>query len=251
MKTGLIVAGAVTLAALLVAGGLVAGWAIAGQRVWTPWSGGMARSGGWGMMERWGGTGGTCLSGVQGCPAGRAWGYGSSTRNETLTIEDAHEAIEQYLKDQRYGDLEIAELMEFERNFYAIVREADTGVGAMELLVDRSTGAVGPEPGPNMMWNARYGMHGRGMRRSNSETNAVSPEEAVAIAQDWLDKDGRGATAEDHADAFYGYYTIHTLRDGEIDGMLSVQGTTGEVWYHTWHGSFVQMVEMDGEETHS
>jgi hypothetical protein len=30
--------------------------------------------------------------------------------------------------------------------------------------------------------------------------------------------------------------------------MLSVRGTTGQVWYHTWHGPFVQMIE--GEEGH-
>jgi len=44
-----------------------------------------------------------------------------------------------------------------------------------------------------------------------------------------------------------GPYTVHTLRDGEIDVMLSVHGTTGQVWYHTWHGGFVQMIE---EEDH-
>jgi hypothetical protein len=145
--------------------------------------------------------------------------------------------------------LEIAELMEFERNFYAIVREAETGVGAMELLVDRATGAVVPEQGPNMMWNVRYGMHGRGMMGSPSETNTLSPEEAVAIAQRWLDANLPGASTEEHADPFYGYYTIHTLRDGEIEGMLSVHGRTGQVWYHTWHGAFAQMIEL-AEESH-
>jgi hypothetical protein len=53
-------------------------------------------------------------------------------------------------------------------------------------------------------------------------------------------------TTEEHADPFYGYYTIHTLADGEIEGMLSVHGSTGQVWYHNWHGGFLQMIE--GEE---
>jgi hypothetical protein len=47
--------------------------------------------------------------------------------------------------------------MEFERSFHGIVAERDTGIGAMELLIDRSSGAVGPEPGPKMLWNANYG----------------------------------------------------------------------------------------------
>ncbi len=44
--------------------------------------------------------------------------------------------------------------MEFERNFYAIVAEEDTGIGAMELLIDRVSGVVGPEPGPNILYRA-------------------------------------------------------------------------------------------------
>jgi hypothetical protein len=169
----------------------------------------------------------------------------------TLTIEDAHEAAEQYIAGLGYANLEIGEVMEFERNFYAIVAESDTGIGAMELLIDKSTGAVGPEMGPNMMWNARYGMHGRGggmMGWTASESNTVLPEEALETAQRWLDAYRPGVTVEEHADPFYGYYTIHTLKDGEIEGMLSVHGTTGQVWYHTWHGAFVQMI--GGEDQH-
>jgi hypothetical protein len=163
----------------------------------------------------------------------------------TIDIEQVQEAVEATIRQWGDDDLEIAELMEFEQNFYAIVRERDTGIGAMELLVDRTTGAVGPEIGPNMMWNARYGMHrGAGMMMGRtSEANAISPDRAVQIAQTWLDGNRPGVTAEEHADPFYGYYTIHTLADGEIGGMLSVHGTTGQVWYHSWHGDFVRMVE--------
>jgi hypothetical protein len=34
----------------------------------------------------------------------------------------------------------------------------DTGTGAMELLINKPSGQVYPEPGPNMMWNTKYGM---------------------------------------------------------------------------------------------
>ena len=189
-----------------------------------------------------------CTGAGWGCGGGPAIAQGAFLSSGALTIEEAHEAIEQYVDTLGYPDLEITELMEFEHNFYAIVREADTGIGAMELLVDKRTGEVGPEMGPNMMWNARYGTHRRGMGMWGrpSETNTVSPEEAVEIAQRWLDAHRPGATVEEHADPFYGYYTIHTLKDGEIEGMLSVHGTTGQVWYHTWHGEFIQMAE-EGE----
>jgi len=35
------------------------------------------------------------------------------------------------------------------------------------------------------------------------------------------------------------------LKDGKIYGMLSVNGYTGDVWYHSWHGYFIQ--EQDFE----
>lgn len=207
---------------------------------------------GWGMMG--GGRGYGMMGGGAGwnrfqggCPAG---GTIASPAAGDVDIQDAQKAVEAYVRDLGYGDLEIVELMEFERNFYAIVREHDTGIGAMELLVDKITGAVGPEMGPNMMWNTRYGMHRRGsMMGWGSSENGISEQRAVGIAQRWLDEHKPGVTVEEHADPFYGYHTIHTVRDGEIEGMLSVHGGTGQVWYHTWHGAYIQMIE--GQEGHS
>jgi len=165
-----------------------------------------------------------------------------------LSIDEAYEAVEEYAVRLGYDGLEVEEVMEFTENFYAIMAEESTGIGAMELLIDKETGAVSPEPGPNMMWNAKYGMHRGGgwmMGGGSSGAMSVSDEEALGIAQRWLDEYRPGTVTESHADPFYGYYTIHTLRDGEISGMLSVHGNTGQVWYHNWHGNFVQMI---GEE---
>ena len=69
----------------------------------------------------------------------------------------------------------------------------------------------------------------------------VTPEHAAALAQQYLDAYLTGLEADDEADTFYGYYTLHVLQDGQITGMLSVNGYTGQVWYHNWHGSFVGM----------
>ena len=68
-----------------------------------------------------------------------------------------------------------------------------------------------------------------------------SPVKAAEIAQQYLDRYYPGAEADDHADAFYGYYTLHVLRDGSVVGMLSVDGYAGQVFPHTWHGDFVDM----------
>jgi hypothetical protein len=256
MKTALFIGLGIVLVIALVVFGLAVGWAMWGRHLWAagPFAApGMAAGAvdlsdcgargygmGPGMMGRGGPSGEPCAG----------WGYGTDS-SDNLTIEQAREAVERYVAILGYPDLEVAEVMEFERNFYAIVRESDTGMGAMELLVDRWTGEVGPEMGPNMMWNAKYGMHRRGgMMGGASEGAIIDPEEAIEIAQRWLDAYQPGVTVEEHADPFYGYYTVHTLRDGEIEGMLSVHSTTGQVWYHTWHGGFIHMVGGEEGEGH-
>jgi hypothetical protein len=70
----------------------------------------------------------------------------------------------------------------------------------------------------------------------------IDPETAAGYAQNWLDANQPGATVEE-AKAFYGYYTMDVSRGDQIYGMLSVNGYTGEVWYHTWHGEFIRMEE--------
>lgn len=184
------------------------------------------------------------MGGVNGAPCGGA--YTAPGQGKVASLADAQADVERYVQSLGNSNLEVTEVMEFERNYYAIVAEKDTGIGAMELLVDKSTGAVGPEMGPNMMWNAKYGMMGRSGMMGGYATGqmTVSAQEATAIAQRWLDSNMPGRTAGD-PDAFYGYYTFHFLKDGKIDGMLSVNGSTGDVWYHNWHGAFIAGTEGD------
>ncbi|MEU9657362.1 hypothetical protein [Streptomyces chartreusis] len=94
------------------------------------------------------------------------------------------------------------------------------------------------EYGPAMMWNTEYGMP---MHRKSAQAT-VSAAEARGIARHWLDEHLSGLTPGD-AEAFPGYYTLHTLKDGRITGMLSVNAGTGQVWYRDWHGAFIAMSE--------
>ncbi len=113
------------------------------------------------------------------------------------------------------------------------------------MLVDPFSGAVAIEYGPARMWNNRYGMMGAAsgmMGAAGGSTERIDAAEAQRIADRWLVDRQSGLTA-DTAEALPGYYTLHTLRDGEIDGMLSVNAATGDVWYHSWHGEFVDMSE--------
>ncbi|MBF8268009.1 MAG: hypothetical protein HW388_1517 [Dehalococcoidia bacterium] len=193
------------------------------------------------------GPGGTTGSGMMGgmMGPGMMGGWGSYSPNaQPLTLEQANEAVSRFLNAYG-GDLELKEVMEFDWNFYAEVEEKSTGIHAMELLVDKYTGQVSPEPGPNMMWNTKYGPMSRMMGsysfgRAPTSAMPVTPEQAEALAQQFLDANGTGLQAGE-PDAFYGYYTLHTLKDGQIEGMLSVNGYTKGVWYHSWHGVFIGM----------
>ena len=84
-------------------------------------------------------------------------GYGYNNTNVTpLTVDQTKAAAENYLANLNNSDLEIAEIMIFDNNGYVIVKEASTGIGAFELLVDPVLQTAYPEHGPNMMWNLNY-----------------------------------------------------------------------------------------------
>lgn len=239
---------------LLVSLGGLVGWALARPAIsgWT-WP---FHMGNW--MDTW------MMGGCSGYGGMMGPGYLGSGRTvprrggEALSLKDAQEAAEGYLHSLSVPGLAIAEVMEFADNFYAEVVEENTGVHAVELLIDKETGAVYPEYGPNMMWNTKYGMHSgsgwRGMMggmmggsvtQEPSADMAVSADQAFQYAQRYLEAYIRGTQVADEADGFYGYYTIHALKDGQIYGMLSVNGYSGQVWYHNWHGQFVDMLELD------
>jgi hypothetical protein len=178
----------------------------------------------------------------------RAGVWGNSGGSAPLNLDQAVEAARQYLSAYGNPDLVLTEVMEFSDNFYAEVKEESTGMHAFELLIDRINGAVYPEPGPNMMWNTKYGhmggmMGGWGSRPAGSVS--VTPEQARNLAQGWLDRYLPGTSAAEKADAFYGYYTIHILEEDQVYGMLSVNSSSGDVWYHDWHGNFIGIKELE------
>lgn len=186
---------------------------------------------------------------------GMMGGWGVPANANPISMDQAVAAAQLYVAAYHNSDLGLAEIMEFTNNFYVHVTEKSTGTGAFEVLVNRYTGAVSPEPGPNMMWNTRYGMmsgNGGGMMGhmmggypyQPAGPMSVSVAQAQTNAQQFLDANFPGAKLADDQDTFYGYYTMDFLQNGKIVGMLSVNGYTGQVWYHTWHGAFVAEREL-------
>lgn len=170
-----------------------------------------------------------------------------------LSLEEVEGLIEDWLTDLDQDDLVLGEIMIFDNHAYAQILEKSTGIGAMEVLVDPTTEEVYPESGPNMMWNQKYSpmgsMPGRGWSAGEGagmnkvEEMPVSLAEAVSTAQDYLDEYATDREADDHGSVFYGYYTLHVEENGEVVGMLSVNGYSGQVFYHSWHGNLLEMNE--------
>lgn len=192
--------------------------------------------------------------------------YRGSRFSSPITMKQALDIAESHLASLNNPDLAIHEIMEFEYNFYVIYYEKSTGIGAFEMLIDKPnaprggmmgggmmgggmmTGVIRPEPGPNMMWNTKYGMM-QGMMGTGRQVNAPiemqgTEQDARSIAENYLSEAFPGAHVEG-VTRFYGYYTIDFEQNDKVIGMLSVNGYTGQVWYHSWHGAFIQEEEFD------
>jgi len=145
-------------------------------------------------------------------PGGIGPGGPFQSGGERISMAQAISIVEDYLHDRGGSDLEVTEIMEFEYNFYVIFRETNTHINAFESPIDPYTADMYPEPGPNMMWNSKYGMMS-GMMWGNQSTSGemtVTEDEAIRYAQEFIDSYLPGAKTEE-PDHFYGYYTLHIL----------------------------------------
>jgi hypothetical protein len=204
--------------------------------------------------------------------AGWMMGYRTVSASPVKTIAEARTRAQTFADRL---DLKVAEVIQFTNNFYVRLDDK-SGRPATEVLVDPTTGSASLEYGPAMMWNTRYGMMtgrtrggmmGDGMMGSGSGmmgstgtgmmgagggptwtpsagtiSGPVSAEQALTLARRWLAQQEPTLTIRD-ADAFPGYFTIETLRSGKVHGMLSVNASTGAVWNHWWHGTYVAISE--------
>ncbi len=164
-----------------------------------------------------------------------------------LNITTAQTIAQNYVTATGNPDLVVKQVEEYQANYYVQVNEKSTGNGAFELLINKYTGSIYPEMGPNMMWNTKYGMMRSGILGgiygTPTTTMTVTATQATANAQQYLNAYLPGTTTGD-VTTFYGYYTVEVLNGTTTYGMLSVNGYTGQVWYHTWHGAFIQESEL-------
>jgi hypothetical protein len=222
-----------------------------------PYGGNQGRGGmmGGGMMGGYGLTPGQTITPT--LPFGSGWGWGmmggwgynGAPGASTITVDQAVTNMENYVSSLGNADLKLREVEEYSLNFYGVVQEKSTGTNAFQLIENKSNGAVYPEMGPNMMWNTKYSpmawMMGGAWFGSASGKMTVSTGRARTNATDFLKQYLPSTTLESSTDTFYGYYNMDVLQDAKTYGMLSVNGYTGVVWYHTWHGEFIAAKGLD------
>lgn len=189
-----------------------------------------------------------------------------STKGEVIELETLKNNVLAYIEPFD-GNLVISDIFLFEDSeYYFSIMDEDTGIGAMELLVNQYTGDVFPEFGPNMMWNLKYGMHtssgygmmgNRGMMgrfssdkyyetyNSDLTRNTITHEDAQLLAAAYVEENSvKAYTVSEGGHEFYGYYTYHIEDSGKTVGMLSVNGITGDIWYHDWHGTVTEVISV-------
>ena len=124
-----------------------------------------------------------------------------------ITQEEARQKMEDFAK--QYGsNVEVEDFMAFSSNYYAVLKDTDSGQNIAEVLVDRYSGSAYPEPGPNMMWNTRSGA-GR-MKAEGADYDLAG---AKKLAEDFLTGYLPGAKIMESKE-MSGYYTFDFGRTG-------------------------------------
>ena len=179
----------------------------------------------------------------------RGYGYTApyASNGAQLNIATAKTIAQNYVTSIGNPNLVVKQVEEYTNNFYVQVNDKSTGHGAFELLINMYTGSIYPEMGPSMMWNTQYGMMRSGVLGgifgTPTTTMPVTSTQATTDAQQYLTTYLPGTTTGD-VTTFHGYYTIEIVNGTTPYGMLSVNGYSGQTWYHTWHGTFIQELQV-------
>jgi hypothetical protein len=156
--------------------------------------------------------------------------------SKPITQDAALKNMENF--SRQYGsNTEIEDFMAFSINYYAVVNDTTSGQDIAEVLVDRYSGSTYAEPGPNMMWNTRYGAG-----RVQNGSSGYDLAGAKKLAEDFLTGYLPGSQIQE-SHSLPGYYTFDFGRN-EIESMLSVNAYSGQIWVHTWHGSYIGDMNM-------
>jgi hypothetical protein len=145
---------------------------------------------------------------------------------------EARAAIQSFI-DASNSSLQISELWEYGA-FYKAELSDTNGAKAFDLMADKFTGAVTPEMGFSMMFNASYGKQLYKTPRFRKNLS-ISPDEAISIAQTFVYDNSLGYTLGT-PEIYPGYYKFHTTQGSMLGMDIMVNGYHGGVWMNTLHG---------------
>lgn len=201
-------------------------------------------------------------------PSGGMMGGPFPASAHPISTVQAEQILREWPAAHHLDGLVLDEVEVYTENIYGQFKEQSTGRGAIQVLVDRYTGRAVPEMGPNVMWNSKYGrammqammdgmgmmggMMGNGGMMGGGMTSQPSPAPSTAPVTEAQARQNANrflagyfpGTMVGDADTFYGYYHFDVVRGGRQVAMLSANASTGQVWYHTWHGEFLSKHEV-------
>lgn len=161
-------------------------------------------------------------------------------RARPITQDEALRSMESLARQYYGSNVEVEDFMAFSSNYYAVLKDANSSQDIAEVLVDRYSGSAYPEPGPNMMWNTRYGAG-----RTQAGNAGYDLAGAKKLAEDFLTGYLPGAQIME-SKQMPGYYTFDFGRK-DVEGMMSVNAFSGQIWVHTWHGSYLGGMNVTSE----
>lgn len=180
--------------------------------------------------------------------------YEGHVVGQRMTIDQVEEMVKDYLRDLNDSNIQVEEIIEFANDFYVRFSEKDTGINAFAALVNPYTGRMYAGHHADKYWNTKY--KGESYRVSRSEREVIdwpsgpmtiTEEQAWSSAQRSILGTGSGSIPDGElgsVESFYGYYTISILRQGNVVGLVNVNGYTGAVCYEACHGSLIDRVEL-------
>lgn len=86
--------------------------------------------------------------------------------------------------------LALDEIEKWYYNFYVVIKKVATNYKAYQVVIDKWTGEIMAEPGPNMIWNGKYGKIMNGVAPSEEQGGnfdmTVTPDQADSAANSFL-----------------------------------------------------------------
>jgi hypothetical protein len=176
--------------------------------------------------------------------------YQGQLLEQRMTIDQVEELVNDYLSNLNDPNLQAEEIIEFAYNFYVRFSEKDTDINAFAALVDPYTGRMYAGHRPDKYWNTKY--RGESYRDSRSMPATmdwpsgpmtITKEQAQNYAQSRIiEYVGNGEAGS--AEQFYGYYAVPVLQQGNMVGLVSINGYTGAACYINCHGSLNNRMEL-------